>query len=180
MACGSLVPRAGDTSVILGFSQQSASVWGLLVVPVPHGNVGRNPHLPSSLTPDCCCPSLGPTQPLPAWHPKGLKGPLEGPRCCQTRVSAPALLSAVSFRRAALLSMPAPPPASFPGPVPPPRASPAPHPPCTQSSTRAPQGCREHHPGGSTSPWPSLTLHLPPPSRTESSGLGELLGLVND
>lgn len=115
MACGSLVTRAGDTSVILGFSQQSVSVWGLSVVPVPHGNVGRNPQLPASLTPDCCCPSLGPTQPLPAWCPKGLKGPLEGPRCCQTRVSAPALLSAVSFRRAALLSMPAPPPASSQG-----------------------------------------------------------------
>lgn len=43
--CGSLVPRAGDTSVILGFSQQNVNVWGLSVVPVSHGNMGTQ--LPS-------------------------------------------------------------------------------------------------------------------------------------
>lgn len=55
-------PRAGDTSVILGFSQQSVKVWVLSVVPGSHGNVGRHPHLPAPLTP-------GLLLPLPRAHP---------------------------------------------------------------------------------------------------------------
>lgn len=80
-------------------SARSVSAWGLSLC-LSQGDVGG---LHTCLHPS---PGAGHTLSLPARSPEGLTWPL-GAWCCHTRVAAPALLSAVSFRRAALLSMPA-------------------------------------------------------------------------